>query len=72
VETAVNISFSCGHLKPNARQLYLTGHNTKETCLQSLNLHRLVKSFLHVKTCARVCVSTVIDSLDIIHCPVFI
>ncbi|XP_023715383.1 probable phospholipid-transporting ATPase IF isoform X4 [Cryptotermes secundus] len=40
VETAVNISLSCGHLKPNAQQLYLTGHNTKETCLQTLNLHR--------------------------------
>lgn len=40
VETAVNISFSCGHLKPSARQLYLTGHTTPETCLQTLDMHR--------------------------------
>ncbi|GFG30600.1 hypothetical protein Cfor_10512 [Coptotermes formosanus] len=40
VETAVNISLSCGHLKPSARQLYLTGHTAPETCLQTLDTHR--------------------------------
>lgn len=40
VETAVNISFSCGHLKPSARQLYLTGHSSSETCYQTLKTHR--------------------------------
>ncbi|XP_021935483.1 probable phospholipid-transporting ATPase IF isoform X4 [Zootermopsis nevadensis] len=40
VETAVNISFSCGHLKPGAQQLYLTGHKSKESCLQTLQIHR--------------------------------
>jgi hypothetical protein len=42
VETAVNISLSCGHLKPSARQLYLTGHTAPETCLQTLDTHRLI------------------------------
>ncbi|PSN55951.1 hypothetical protein C0J52_02130 [Blattella germanica] len=40
VETAVNISYSCGHLKAGARQLYLTGHNSPETCFQTLKTHR--------------------------------
>ncbi|XP_069676428.1 phospholipid-transporting ATPase IF-like isoform X2 [Periplaneta americana] len=49
VETAVNISFSCGHLKPGTRQLYLTGHNTEETCLQTLTIHRNQISMEHME-----------------------
>lgn len=52
VETAVNISFSSGHLKPNSQQLYLTEHTTPETCLQRLDMHRLI--ILHVVHCSAI------------------
>ncbi|XP_067014238.2 phospholipid-transporting ATPase IF isoform X2 [Anabrus simplex] len=40
VETAVNISFSCGHFKNGTEQLYLTGHNSYDSCVKSLNMFR--------------------------------
>ena len=52
METAVNISFSCGHLKPSAQQLYLTEHTTPESCLQRLDMHRLI--ILHVMHCSAI------------------
>ena len=52
METAVNISFSCGHLKPSAQQLYLTEHATPETCLRRLDMHRLI--ILHVVHCSAI------------------
>jgi len=52
VETAVNISFACGHLKLSAKQLCLTEHTTQESCLQRLDMHRLI--ILHVVHCSAI------------------
>ncbi|XP_046393223.1 phospholipid-transporting ATPase IF-like isoform X2 [Ischnura elegans] len=45
VETAVNVSFSCGHFKSGTKQLFLTGHTKYDTCCQALNtLSEKIKS----------------------------
>ncbi|KAJ8890465.1 hypothetical protein PR048_009974 [Dryococelus australis] len=40
VETAVNISYSCGHFKAGTQQLFLTDHTSDRTCLATLESHR--------------------------------
>nr|CAD7203668.1 unnamed protein product [Timema douglasi] len=40
VETAVNISFSCGHFKPGTVQLFLTEHHKERSCVQMLQAYR--------------------------------
>ncbi|XP_071440396.1 phospholipid-transporting ATPase IF-like [Hetaerina americana] len=37
IETAVNVSFSCGHFKAGTQQLFLTGHAKYDSCCQALN-----------------------------------
>nr|CAD7461211.1 unnamed protein product [Timema tahoe] len=39
VETAVNISFSCGHFKPGTIQLFLTEHHKERSCVQMLQAY---------------------------------
>nr|CAD7264596.1 unnamed protein product [Timema shepardi] len=39
VETAVNISFSCGHFKPGTVQLFLTEHHKERSCVQMLQAY---------------------------------
>jgi magnesium-transporting ATPase (P-type) len=63
VETAVNISFSCGHLKPSAKQLYLTEYTNPESCLQRLDMHRLI--ILHLVHCSAIDIDIDID-IDIL------
>ncbi|GLG92826.1 Phospholipid-transporting ATPase [Gryllus bimaculatus] len=39
-ETAVNISYSCGHFKNGTEQLYLTKHKNFDNCVASLERYR--------------------------------